>query len=271
MELGEKIKQARLDKGLSQRQLCADVITRNMLSQIENGSARPSMDTLRYFAQRLEKPVSWFLEEQTVTSPNEPLMRQLRQLLASADHGGILSALENYRSPDPVFDAERYLLEAQSLTQQARRALAEHKPVLARQLLERARQVGQQTVYYTPEMEREWLLCMYQAAPYEAQTLAAQLPVDDRALWLRAEAALAQEDPAQSARYLDAVTHRDARWHLQRGHVALAQKDYALAKDHYHQAEAEEPVACAQGLETCYRELEDYKMAYFYACKRREG
>ena len=46
MTLGEKIRQARLEAGLSQRQLCGDTVTRNMLSQIENGSARPSMDTL---------------------------------------------------------------------------------------------------------------------------------------------------------------------------------------------------------------------------------
>ena len=46
MELGEKIRQARLDAGMSQRQLCGDEITRNMLSLIENGSAKPSMKTL---------------------------------------------------------------------------------------------------------------------------------------------------------------------------------------------------------------------------------
>ena len=47
MDLGRRLKQARLDAGLSQRQLCGTEITRNMLSQIENGNARPSMDTLR--------------------------------------------------------------------------------------------------------------------------------------------------------------------------------------------------------------------------------
>ena len=49
MELGQRIKAVRLEKGLSQRQLCGSMITRNMLSQIENGSARPSMDTLAYW------------------------------------------------------------------------------------------------------------------------------------------------------------------------------------------------------------------------------
>ena len=43
MELGEKILQARLEAGLSQRQLCGEEITRNMLSLIEHGNAKPSM------------------------------------------------------------------------------------------------------------------------------------------------------------------------------------------------------------------------------------
>ena len=70
MELGEKLKQARLEAGVSQRQLCGEVITRNMLSRIENGFARPSMDTLRQFAQRLGKPISYFLEEEILRQAN---------------------------------------------------------------------------------------------------------------------------------------------------------------------------------------------------------
>ena len=79
MELGQKIRQARLEAGLSQRQLCGDEITRNMLSQIENGSASPSMSTLRFLAERLGKSVSYFLEEQAVTSANQQLMNDLRR------------------------------------------------------------------------------------------------------------------------------------------------------------------------------------------------
>ena len=78
MELGEKLKQARLEAGLSQRQLCGDAITRNMLSQIENGSAKPSMATLRYLAERLGKSVSFFLEEDAVLSPNQAVMAEIR-------------------------------------------------------------------------------------------------------------------------------------------------------------------------------------------------
>ena len=80
MELGEKLKQARLEAGLSQRQLCGEEITRNMLSLIENGSAKPSMKTLQYLAARLGKPVSYLLEETAVLSPNQEIMASVRQL-----------------------------------------------------------------------------------------------------------------------------------------------------------------------------------------------
>ena len=60
MGLGEKLRLARQEAGLSQRALCGGEITRNMLSQIEHGTARPSMKTLQYLATRLGKPVSTF-------------------------------------------------------------------------------------------------------------------------------------------------------------------------------------------------------------------
>lgn len=43
MTLGQKLRQTRLSKGLSQSQVAGDCVTRNMLSQIENDQASPSM------------------------------------------------------------------------------------------------------------------------------------------------------------------------------------------------------------------------------------
>ena len=100
MELGQKLKQARIDAGLSQRQLCGEEITRNMLSLIENGSARPSMDTLRYLAAQLGKPVSYFLEEDAVVSPNQQVMAEARRAFNVANWQGVLDVLAGYREPD---------------------------------------------------------------------------------------------------------------------------------------------------------------------------
>ena len=65
MNMGERFKAARLEAGLSQSQLCRDVISRNMLSLIESGSAKPSLSTLETLAERLHNPVGWFFGEDT--------------------------------------------------------------------------------------------------------------------------------------------------------------------------------------------------------------
>jgi len=138
MELGQKIKALRLEKGLSQRQICGEFMTRNMLSLIENGAAKPSMDTLRYLAARLETPVSYFLEEQVVTSPNERLMGDARAALALGNLDGLRQALDGFREPDAVFWEERQLLEFYWHLQQGAGALAQGRLPYACTLLERA-------------------------------------------------------------------------------------------------------------------------------------
>ena len=135
MELGEKIRVARLAAGLSQRQLCGQTITRNMLSQIEHGTARPSIDTLRILAARLDLPVSYFLEETVLTSPNRVVMDRARAAFDSQDLSGAVRALEDYRGPDPVYDRERQLLEYLLRLELAQNALDQGKEILARELL----------------------------------------------------------------------------------------------------------------------------------------
>ena len=61
MTLGQKLKKARLDRGLTQSQVVGDRITRNMLSQLENDLASPSVGTLEYLASVLNVRLSWLL------------------------------------------------------------------------------------------------------------------------------------------------------------------------------------------------------------------
>lgn len=63
MDLGEKIRSARLSAGMTQSELAGDFITRNMLSQIENGSATPSLQTVRYIAAKLGTDIGTLLSE----------------------------------------------------------------------------------------------------------------------------------------------------------------------------------------------------------------
>lgn len=63
MKIGEKIKKLRSAKVMTQTELAGGAITRNMLSQIENGLAQPSLGTVRYLASRLNVSPSYLLAE----------------------------------------------------------------------------------------------------------------------------------------------------------------------------------------------------------------
>lgn len=270
MELGEKIKQARLEAGLSQRQLCAGQITRNMLSQIEHGTARPSMDTLRLLAAGLGKPVSYFLEDEVVTSPNQEVMARSREAFRRGEHSAAAEILENYRGPDPVFDDEEALLLALCRLELGEQAIREGRLPYARSLLEQAGEAGGRTPYYTAAMERQRLLLLSRAEEQSLAALAARLPGDDRELLLRAGAALETGDGIRALAYLEAAQDRNAdRWHLLRGEAFFTQGDYASAAAAFRNAEAAFPQKAAARLEICYRELGDFRLAYEYACKQR--
>ena len=263
MELSQKLKQARLDAGLSQKALCGDRITRNMLSQIENGSARPSMDTLRYLAGQLRKPLSYFLEDDAITSPNQELMEKAR----NADPSEVLHLLGQYQSPDPTFDRERWLLEALVCLELAEDALKQDKPAYARNLLERAAVAGSRTPYYTVDNERRRLLLLYAAGKTGLET---QLPDLTPELLLRAEDAFNRQNFDRCAALLDAAITQTPRWHFLKAQIGFAHQQYADARAHYEAAWDYAPKICCSRLEDCCRETSDFAGAYFYACKLRE-
>ncbi len=160
MTLGEKLRLSRLEAGLSQRQLCGDTITRNMLSQIENGGANPSMATLQYLAERLGKPISFFLQEETVLSPNLKLLQQARQHYAARKFGAVLALAEGYQGPDNLFDEEWHYLCALSALALAEEMAAHGDFLAAAPLLEG---IHRGSIYYRPDMERRRKQLLQQA------------------------------------------------------------------------------------------------------------
>ncbi len=260
MDLGARLKQARLEMGLSQRQLCGDTITRNMLSQIENGSARPSMDTLRYLADRLGKPISYFLEEQAVTLPNLQVMDRARNASGQA----VLEALKEYAGPDGVFDRERWLLEALTCLDLADQALQQGKKEYAGTLLAQAKEAGSRTPYFTPELERRRQLLAYAAGFLDG------INGDMWELTLLARSALEQGEPEKCIGLLQAVDPKAPIHRFLLGQACLHIGEYEKAIGELLQAEAYDPLGVYGALEKCYEALEDYKQAYFYACKQRQ-
>lgn len=246
MELGEKLKAARLEAGLSQKALCGDTVTRNMLSQIESGKARPSMDTLLVFANRLGKPVSWFLEESTA----------LDRAVAAFEAGRYKDALAELE--DCAADGHVQLLCKLSLIELGRQALEEKRLPYARELLEKAGQVT--GAYPVPGLEGERRLLLAMAGGEDA-------PGDDRLWLMQAESALDGGDHLRARSCLAAVENRDDRWQLLMGRCLASAGDYAGAMAHLRTVETD-PRALTL-LEQCSRELGDYKAAYEYACRAR--
>ena len=264
MELGQRLKAARLELGLSQRQLCGDVITRNMLSQIENGAARPSMDTLRYLAGELGKPLSFFLEEDAVTSPNQAVMARAR---GESDSKKVLEILKEYRSPDVVFDREKELLIRLATIDLAAESAEEGKNIYAASLLEDLGPL--EDGYCAEDLERRRLLLLARVKPQALGDLCEKLPGLDEELILRAKSALSQKHYDRCGALLEAVENRDVNWHFLRGQVYLAKRDYRRALQCFRVAEATHQAEVYPMMEQCAKELQDYKLAYEYACKQK--
>lgn len=262
MELGEKLRQARQEAGLSQRQLCGEIITRNMLSQIEHGTAKPSMDTLRQLAARLGRPMSFFLDEQAAVSPNQSLMEQARR----ADPAQARALLLSFQRPDPVLEWEwRYRSFAAALAT-AEQAMEKGKTLYARQLLEEAAEFDAGI----PELQRQRLLMLGKLPGADLPDIAGKLPSLDEELLLRAEAALQEKQPRRAAGLLLAAENQEnPTWHLLRGRAYFGEKQYESAAKHLEQVSDAYPEICLPLLEECFRELGDFKQAYEYACKRR--
>ena len=112
MNIGQKIKQLRLSKLMTQSELAGDQITRNMLSSIEHGTALPSLPTAMYIAERLSVPVGYLLSQ----GEDEFIYRKMANIanihraLKAGDHTGCLSLLSAFGTES---DDELSLIRAQ--------------------------------------------------------------------------------------------------------------------------------------------------------------
>ena len=258
MEIGAKLKAARLAAGLSQRQLCGEKITRNMLSLIENGSAKPSMDTLSYLANRLGQPISAFLEEAITTN---------RGVIDTARSQDVVSGLETLKAYDPKdtsLDPEYYFLKALYSLRLARQVLAEGKQGYARELLTAAQSAGAQTPYYTRELDRERICIAFLLDPDSAANLEPQL-LRDETTAIYGKAALDRGDPDTCLRWLEGQSGETAD--RLRAEAFFAKTDYESALRYYKRLpEEHQPFS---KMELCCKELQDFKQAYYYACLQR--
>jgi len=102
MTIGEKCRALRVKRGLTQRETCGNYMTRNMLSAIENGAATPSVDTIRYLADRFDIDAGYFLSEADDPSPFIKLkhIAKITSALKKGDYSLCLSLEHEFENPD---------------------------------------------------------------------------------------------------------------------------------------------------------------------------
>jgi len=81
--VGERLREARLARGLTQEQLARGVATKGFISQVERNHATPSLSKLRVIAERLGQPLSYFVPDRP---PQQlALLRKAAQLAVRAE------------------------------------------------------------------------------------------------------------------------------------------------------------------------------------------
>lgn len=161
MTLGQKIKAVRLEKGLTQKEVVGDYITRNMLSKIENDSATPSVRTLQYLAKVLGLPTGYFLSGVQLSDGLVP--DGLNEARAAFREQRWLDCLELLKSDQTASTSdEGYLLHAHAGTRAARQALEEGRLLDAKELAESAQYYNQEGLYYSPDLAAQLALILGQ-------------------------------------------------------------------------------------------------------------
>ena len=110
LSLGQKIKLLRLEKKMTQKTLAGSTITRNMLSQIENDLATPSVKTLEYLAGRLEKPVGYFLDEEKLDD-DTAIIKKLLKIHESKDYERCHALLEKVILEHPKLAQNQVIMD----------------------------------------------------------------------------------------------------------------------------------------------------------------
>lgn len=84
--LGERVRAARRERGLSQSQLAGSELTKGFISQVESGQVRPSIRSLQVLASRLGKSLDYLLGDESLATAKRGAFHRLAAQ-AAAERG----------------------------------------------------------------------------------------------------------------------------------------------------------------------------------------
>ena len=271
MTLGEKIKAARKSRKMTQKRLAGSKITRNMLSRIENGTANPSLETIRYLASELKLPVEYFLSEND-------------NLLFYEKNERIAEVYRAYEAKDYIYcinkisamsglDNELAYLLASSAFNQGKTSIKLGALKSAHKYLALAREAASKTVLDTSLIEA--LIPMYEAISSNVQSpllefdpslckLALESTVDlEFYNYLTQDYSYAYSDPCIRGHVNGKLLIKARQYH-----EAIKELVEASEAARHGTYNAYVMFGIYTDLEYCYKQLYDFENAYRYSSKR---
>ena len=283
MNIGEKIRELRLAKLMTQSELVGSHMTRNMLSCIENGTANPSLSTILYIANRLNVPAGFLLAEEG----DEIVYRKMNSFanIKSAYTAGDLRGCRSLcLSGCPEPDDEISLLLADCDAGIAAEEFWRGRLRSSCRFFDEALVYAEKTMLRTDHIEaqaRVFFRYMQRiSATLYSDVLDEEKPVElalvsDFAAYTEALEAMDEGDTSQAVCFLERFDDDTFFGRHLRSRLHMADGEYQEAKQLLQEMlKGDAPlneiglysVICE--LEICCRETEDYKGAYTYASER---
>ncbi len=239
MTIGQRIKQLRRRKQMTQSDLVGETVSRNMLSLIENDRALPSLQTLEAIAARLKTSPAFLLAD---AAEQTALMRLSRmadiRLAYEKENYRICADLchrlyEEGAQRDPEID----LILSESLCEMAREEFMNDRVRDACHLFDSALQYASKTCYYTDHIVASATLYFEYMGMLSPSLLSENLEDVPVVSWEKAS----QRDVV--GRYIFALLSEAAEWHPTKGDPAWTkllsthiQARYHLSAGAYEQA-----------------------------------
>ena len=289
MNIGERIRELRISKLMTQADLAGDRITRNMLSCIENGSANPSLSTIVYIAGRLGVPAGFLLAEQGDEMAYRK-MSNLSNIKKAYTTGDVQSCRSLCLSGCPEPDDEISLLLANCDLGIAVDEFWSGKLRSSCRFFDEALSYAEKTIYSTDAIEAE-IRVYFRFMERISHTLYSDLLDEEKTLSVKSNTILSQyldalyafdkadttiaeqliEQLADSAENSFFKAHLQNKLLIADGNYKQAQKALQqLLQDSNLPLNKIELYTVLEDLEICCRENEDYKNAYRYASEKVE-
>jgi transcriptional regulator with XRE-family HTH domain len=280
--LGRKLKEARLERRMTQAALADGIVTRNMLSRMEHGAVLPSLPVICALAERLEVPVGYLIDDHDdgMASRNRRLLDMIGEEFAEGHYDVCLNfcqCLTDYEEQRDGIEALcRFRLAEEAMYRGELNEALKGFSQLAKESPSVGVSVSDCVLYRallsgflaSPEAGKEEAILsslkQFATTPHDLAILSGILSLIGQGSLVEAKAMLA-------------VSVFEGRCYslLCEGRIALAEGESEVARKRLLEATGfrlPPPVTCycLTLLEACSAALKDYENAYAYLARRRE-